>query len=192
MTIDSEHALVARICHDLITPLNAINLGLDAYEMSNDVSLLSCIKESVEKANLILSFMRELYSSKDNEFYYSFDLLNNLIVNFSKLYNIDISFQTSIKDISYISGRIILYNTIMLKEVMPFGGKANFELNGNLNIKINYSGKDISCLDATLPATLNHRNILRYCLLKFLENVHFKLISELNDGIGFIYEHPNL
>ena len=29
-----ETALVARICHDLITPLNAINLGLESLENS--------------------------------------------------------------------------------------------------------------------------------------------------------------
>ena len=57
--MQSEAAVIARICHDLITPFNAINLGLEAFEMSRDESLLASLRESVDKANVIMKFMRD-------------------------------------------------------------------------------------------------------------------------------------
>ena len=56
-----EAALAARICHDLITPLNAINLGLESLEISNDAVILEGIKESTTKANIILKYIREIF-----------------------------------------------------------------------------------------------------------------------------------
>ena len=41
-----ENALVARVCHDLITPFNAINLGVEAFEATQDAIMLETIKES--------------------------------------------------------------------------------------------------------------------------------------------------
>ena len=56
--MQSEAAVIARICHDLITPFNAINLGLEAFEMSRDESLLASLRESVDKANVIIQIRK--------------------------------------------------------------------------------------------------------------------------------------
>ena len=50
-----DNVLILRVCHDLITPFNAINLGLDAFEITEDRGILHDIKESADKDKLFHS-----------------------------------------------------------------------------------------------------------------------------------------
>ncbi|MBE6446962.1 MAG: hypothetical protein E7015_00515 [Alphaproteobacteria bacterium] len=178
MVDQTKQSLVARICHDLITPFNAINLGLEAYEMSKDASLLSCIKESVEKANTILKFMRELYSSKDDGYCYSSKFLESLLSDFSTLYNINFSLIAP-ESVPYIEGKIMLYDAVMLKELMPFGGSASCYYEDH-NLTLKYSGQKISALSYDSLEQLNHRNILKHELLDWLKLHNYSVQSQIN------------
>ncbi len=181
---------MARICHDLITPFNAINLGLEAYEMSKDESLLACVKESTSKANIILKFMRELFSFKEEGFVYSSRSLGQTIREFGSLYNIDFDLHFCSENISYVSGRISLYNVIMLKEVMPSGGKAFEKITEDgSSITVTYQGNNISLVESECTEVLNHRNVLRHSFLKFLKEHKFLFSCEKVDSQGFIREY---
>lgn len=190
MSNQSEQALVARICHDLITPFNAINLGLEAYEMSQDSSLLSCVKDSVAKANSILKFMRELYSFKDQDFVYSSRSLESSMADFAKIYNIQLTLAAQ-ENISYVDGKIMLYNTIILKELMPFGGLATFQHEDKI-IKLKYEGRGITAINAEEElSSLNHRNVIKYGLLEWLKLNNYSFKSNINGDVAELVAFAN-
>lgn len=144
--------MIARICHDLITPCNAINLGIEAFEMAEDRELITCIKDSATKANSLLKFMRELFSTKDVDFFYTKSFIETQSSDFLKIYNIDFKLASVGANIVYGSGKVILHTVAILKEIMPFGGQASCRVDDNL-ISFTYGGKGISELDIIF-----HRN----------------------------------
>lgn len=182
-----ENVLIARICHDLITPCNAINLGIEAYEMSEDKSLLSCIKDSASKANVILKFMRELFLAKDGEYQYPISFLQKLISEFLRIYNIECNFVTNDKDLSCCLGQIILYDAAVMKELMPMGGKVMFNVSDNY-VNMVYSGNGIVELDTFPPQELTYKNILRFKLLEQLRISGFSVNSSIEKGEGKVME----
>ena len=140
----TETALVARICHDLITPLNAINLGLESLEISNDSFILESLKESTDKANVLLKFVRELFSDKGEGFYYSSMNLNKLIAEYLGFYKIVFKLDADVESISEIFGKLIMFTGIVIKECMPFGGKVSCVLDTQIDeISVRYNGANV-------------------------------------------------
>ncbi|MDR1560806.1 MAG: hypothetical protein LBS23_00405 [Holosporaceae bacterium] len=170
--MQQEEALIARICHDLITPFNAINLGIETYEESKDISLLEDIKTSVEKANSLLKFMRELYSIKYEVFFYSVISLNKLISDLLKNYNIKCDLESDIENISRTIGKIVMYNAIIAREIMPFGGNVVAKINNtSKEITTICSGNKLLEIDINASNEPDHKNIIRHNLAKFLEKI---------------------
>lgn len=188
--MQTENVLVARICHDLITPCNAINLGVEAYEMSEDKSLLSCIRDSASKANIILKFMRELFLTKEDGYQYPTNFIQKLLVEFLRIYNIEPSLVTNNKEISSPLGQIILYDCAVMKDLMPMGGKAMFNVNDDY-INIVYSGNGIVEFDTFIPQELTYKNVLRFKLLKQLKSSGFSVTSSIEKNEGKIVETRN-
>ncbi|MBO6055715.1 MAG: hypothetical protein J6P84_01890 [Alphaproteobacteria bacterium] len=185
--MQTENVLIARICHDLITPCNAINLGLEAYEMSEDKGLLSCIRDSASKANVILKFMRELFLSKEEEYMYPASFIQKLISEFLRIYNISCNFVTNNKDLPCSLGQVILYDSAIMKEIMPMGGKVMFNVSNDY-INIVYSGDGIIQLDTFPPEELTYKNVLRFKLLEQLRDSGFSVNSSIEGGEGKIME----
>jgi len=188
--MQTENVLIARICHDLITPCNAINLGLEAYEMSEDKGLLSCIRDSASKANVILKFMRELFLNKEEGYLYPASFIQKLSSEFLRTYNIDCNFVTNDKDIPCSLGQIVLYDSAIMKEIMPMGGKAMFNVSNDY-INIVYTGDGIVEFDTFLPQELTYKNVLRFKLLEQLHNSGFSVTSSIEGGEGKIMEIRN-
>ncbi len=188
--MQTENVLIARICHDLITPCNAINLGLEAYEMSEDKGLLSCIRDSASKANVILKFMRELFLTKEEGYRYPVDFIQKLILEFLRIYNIDCNFVANDKDFPCSLGQIILYDSAIMKEIMPMGGKAMFNVSNDY-INIVYTGNSIVELDTFPPQELTYKNVLRFKLLEQLRNFGFSVTCSLERGEGKIMQIRN-
>ena len=169
-----ENALAARICHDLITPLNAINLGLESLEISNDSIILEGIKESTAKANIILKYIRELFSEHDENFNYSVLNLNKIISEYLSCYKISFKLDSNIEGIAEIFGKLIMFACIIAKSNMPFGGnvECNFDMFVN-EIKIDCSGKNISEIQISKnwrsDDEINSRSIFQYFWLKLQE-----------------------
>lgn len=188
--MQTENILIARICHDLITPCNAINLGLEAYEMSEDKGLLSCIRDSATKANVILKFMRELFLTKEEGSFYPADFIQKLISEFLRIYNIECSLVTNDKDFSCSLGQIILYDAAIMKELMPMGGKAMFNVSNDY-VNIIYSGNSSIELDTFPPQELTYKNVLRFKLLEQLRTCGFSVVSSVEKDEGRIMETRN-
>lgn len=188
--MQTENVLIARVCHDLITPCNAINLGLEAYEMSEDKTLLVSIKDSASKANILLKFMRELFTKKDDSYVYSVDFLCKLVSEFLGIYGIGCDFVTDCNNFDPFLGRIILCNSAIMKELMPMGGKATFNVNSDC-INIVYSGNGIIELDTFIPQELTYKNVLRFKLLEQLKINGFSIVSSVEYGEGKIIELRN-
>ncbi|MDR2157974.1 MAG: hypothetical protein LBO02_01510 [Holosporaceae bacterium] len=173
-----ENALIARICHDLIAPCNAINLGVEAFEVSGDKSLLPGIRESVDKANVLLKFIRELYSKKSDSFFYSFKSLQQLTSDFLKKYNISFFLKSDFENIPNIAGKIIMYNAVVAKEIMPFGGTVQMKIEDESHEIVTICiGKGVSIPNLSLNDELNHKNVMRAGLLKLLKESGFKAIA---------------
>lgn len=185
--MQTENVLIARICHDLITPCNAINLGIEAYEMSEDQSLLACVKESASKANILLKFFREVFLERDNEYLYSVNFLQDLLVEFLSIYNVEFSLITNENQIAYSLGKLLLYDAVVMKEVMPFGGKTMFNIR-NDHVNIIYTGDGIIQFDTKEPDSLNYKNVLRFKLLKHANECGFTITSALDQKEGRILE----
>jgi hypothetical protein len=179
-----KNALIARICHDLITPFNAISLGIEAYEASGDASLLENIKESSRKANVILKFMRELYSEKSDTFRHSFVSLSGLISDFLSDRGIVIDIKFNADAIPHSIAQILMHNALMIKEFMPFGGTLTSHVDKNFNeITLSYSGKATSAPDLNLSDELSYKNIALNELIELLKEIGWELnvLSEAQD-----------
>ncbi len=185
--MQTENVLIARICHDLITPCNAINLGIEAYEMSDDKGMLMCIKDSASKANVLLKFMRELFIKKSDNYVYSVDFLRKLVSEFLGVYGIGCDFVTDCDNLDCLLSRIVLCNSAIMKELMPMGGKVVFNI-GNDCINIVYSGNGVIELDTSVPQELTYKNVLRFKLLEQLKINGFSVISSVECGEGKIIE----
>jgi hypothetical protein len=175
--MSAENMLIARICHDLITPFNAINLGLEAFEMSSDMSLIEDIRKSSLKANVTLKFIRELFSEKSDGFCYSIDSLKYVVADMLSICSISYTLESDIRNIPNVAGKIIMFTAIVAKEIMPFGGTVTANLS-NVSGKIvtRCSGKSVS-IPSTLIDELSHRNIIRYYLIKLLHKSGFEMTS---------------
>lgn len=185
--MQTENVLIARICHDLITPCNAINLGIEAYEMSDDKGMLMCIKDSASKANVLLKFMRELFMKKCDSYVYSIDFLHKLVSEFLGVYGIGCDFVADCDNLDHLLSRIILCNSAIMKELMPMGGKVVFNVDSNC-INIVYSGNGVIELDTSVPQELTYKNVLRFKLLEQLRINGFSVISSVESGEGKIIE----
>ncbi|MDR1333859.1 MAG: hypothetical protein LBJ71_01425 [Holosporaceae bacterium] len=173
-----EHALIARICHDLITPFNAINLGMEAYEASGDSTLLNSVKESVEKANVILKFIRELHATRSDSFCYSRVSLRQMLGDFLRRFSISISLESDFENIPNIAAKIIMYNSILAKEIMPFGGIVNVRINDESGEIVTIcSGKNVTAPSFDENGECNHKNVMRVSLLKLLKESGFKIVA---------------
>ncbi|MDR2068050.1 MAG: hypothetical protein LBP41_03625, partial [Holosporaceae bacterium] len=184
-----ENALIARICHDLITPFNAINLGIEAYEASGDASLLLHMKESAAKANTILKFMREMYSEKSDAFRHSLISLNSLIADFLRNSGLLVDLKFDGDDIPHVIAQVILHNVAVAKESMPFGGTIRCHISKDFSeITLSCVGKDISAPDLNLCSEPNHKNVMLHNLMRLLGENGWQLNIFLQGVDMFISE----
>lgn len=182
-----ENILIARICHDLITPLNAINLGLEAFEASRDDELLPIIKESVEKSNTIMQFMRELFSEHAESFCYTQISLNQSISDFLKFYNVSFNLRSDMEQIAYIAGKIIMYLAIIAKEIMPYGGSVEVQINDGIGtITTKCTGKNMIIPEMDINQEITYKSVIKYKLLQLLEKSEMKLLT-YKDGENIIF-----
>lgn len=185
--MSSDSVLIARICHDLITPLNAINLGFEAFEASHDESLLPSIRESVSKSNTIMKFMRELFSDRSEKFCYSQFFLKQLTTDFLKFYNISFDLKSDMEHIASIAGKIVMYMAIVSKEIMPYGGGLSIRISDSVGeIITRCSGENISMPDMNIDKEINYKNVIRYNLLNLLKRSELRMLV-YKDGEDIVF-----
>ena len=178
-----ENAIVARICHDLISPINAINLGIDALDAEYDKELLKYIKQSIDKTNIILRFTRELFSEKNDTFNYSLKFLNDTLSSFLGLVKISFKMQLECDKIPAIVGKIIMLTCMVVKEIMPYGGDIYCSINeesGEIITECN--GKNVAIPDMNNLGEINSRNVIRFYLMQILKELNFNIAFESSEN----------
>ena len=186
--MNGESMLIARICHDLITPLNAISLGFEAFQISRDEDLMDCIRESVQKTNVIMKFIRELFSERCDTFCYSQFFLKQITSDYLKLDNISFDLKSDMDNIASIAGKIVMYMAVIAKETIPFGGSVVVKISdASCEIVTRCSGKSISIPEINIEKNLNHKNIIRYKLLSLLKESEID-IKAYKDGQDVVFQ----
>ena len=139
------------------------------------------MKESTDKANALLKFMRELFSEKEQNFYYSSTSLNKSIAEYLRYYKIAFTLESNAESIYEIFGKLIMLTGVVVKECMPFGGKISCVLDTQTDeISIQYSGTNITEIPKNKEEELTHKTIFRYFWRKIMEEVQFeyKIMSD--------------
>lgn len=170
--------LIRRICHDLITPFNAISLGVDMLEISSessfDPSILSNIRESVDKANAILMFYRALFS--DNSGNFSNISLAKQMNEYLNKYNITAKLISDVENIGPIPGKIAMYATAIAKEMLQTGGSVEITFSHS-HILIQYFGEKISSQLFNFENAPSHKNIIQYLANEFIKANHYEMTT---------------
>jgi hypothetical protein len=182
--MQNENALISRICHDLIAPLNAINLGLEAFEMSRDESLLESVRESINKANSLMKFTRELFSEKSETFCYSAASLKAMAADFLRFHAIAFELKSDVESIAGITGKIVMYMAMISKEAMPFGGKVEITVDDSrAEITTKCEGRNMSVPEMGSIGEPNYKNIIRYGLMALLKKLGCEITARQEGAV---------
>ena len=193
--------LCSRLCHDLISPIGAINNGLEFLEQESDQNsrdAIQLISKSATQAADKLAYYRVALGTAGSGDLMQFNLVLDLIEKLGKGRNIEIewfgveAYATS--NIGKLSGKLILNLTLVAFDVLPRGGHAKVTLSGDAvtpNIIISVSGdkcslhNDVKSVLVSEIATdiSNVRNILAS---------HCKQLALIcAQSIGFSEQHQN-
>lgn len=176
---DSEKVLMARICHDLITPVNAIGLGLDAFEMSRDTSMLAEVRNGLGKAGGILVFLRELFSTANIDTGYIAKSLQTQIKKFLVHYNVAFELYSQTEELPYAIGQIIMYAALIAKEVAPYGGKIYAKI-AEQEISFTYTGQHLNAVDFC-EDKLSYKNIFRAKMKEIFDMADATIYTDKKD-----------
>ncbi|MDR3155882.1 MAG: hypothetical protein LBT90_02140 [Holosporaceae bacterium] len=184
--IQLESALILRICHDLITPFNAISLGMDAFLLSREDDLLKNLQHSINKANAVLKFTRELFSTRSDTFCYASATLNQIVVDFLQCYGISFDIKSDFNSVPSIAAKIIMYTAVIMKEIMPYGGTMVTSIdNESSTITTRGSGRSIFAPEIAMTTEPSYRNIMRHNFAKLLSACGFEL-EVIQDGSNIV------
>jgi histidine phosphotransferase ChpT len=193
--------LCSRLCHDLISPIGAINNGLEFLEQESDQNsrdAIQLISKSATQAADKLAYYRVALGTAGSGDLMQFNLVLDLIEKLGNGRNIEIewfgveAYATS--NIGKLSGKLILNLTLVAFDVLPRGGHAKVTLSGDAvtpNIIISVSGDKCSLhneVKSVLVSEIatdisNVRNILAsHCK---------QLASICAQSIGFSEQHQN-
>jgi histidine phosphotransferase ChpT len=193
--------LCSRLCHDLISPIGAINNGLEFLEQESDQNsrdAIQLISKSATQAADKLAYYRVALGTAGSGDLMQFNLVLDLIEKLGNGRNIEIewfgveAYATS--NIGKLSGKLILNLTLVAFDVLPRGGHAKVTLSGDAvtpNIIISVSGdkcslhNDVKSVLVSEIATdiSNVRNILAS---------HCKQLALIcAQSIGFSEQHQN-
>lgn len=183
-----DNILILRLCHDLVTPLSAINLGIDTFEIAEDKTILEDIKESTGKANSMLRYFRELFSS-NKVILTNIMAIQELMCDFLNKYKISAKIKYHEKNISEVIGTILLFNGIISKEIMPIGGQVDIVIDESGTISTHCRGMHLVTPIFDLPEySINYRNIMQYYLKKYTDEHGYFIEVSHSEGMISLFE----
>jgi hypothetical protein len=185
MSQDETHLMAAKICHDLATPLSAMNLLLDlAFEKCTDPNIEATFRESVEKASIRIQFYRLFLSINPDQPNYS-DVYT-LILNYSKLMNVHVDMP--IKVLNGKISRLLLGLSYILIDGLIRGGRLKiiFE-NENLRLEAEGSPTQLrpgyrEALETGDEIEVNARNILPVYLCNLAKTMNMQIQTQRSEG----------
>lgn len=121
--------LISRLCHDLVTPIGAINTGLELFQetspedLTESKEILNLIFQSGQTAASRVSFFRAAFGANGDRV--SLDEVRQLIENYFDRSKLQFNWEEPYdKDLSLQGwGRILLNTALWLCDCAPKGGK---------------------------------------------------------------------
>jgi histidine phosphotransferase ChpT len=190
--------LASKICHDLISPVSAVNNGLELIEDDEDMKgeALELIKNSARIASIKIQLMRIAFGSA-NAIPESTTVqdLQKIIKDLLGDFKLDIHFDCAIQSFNREQVKLFLNLIMLAAEVLPRGGHILFKQTGNkFNLQADLNGKPCiwnddkkDVFDGTVVPQ-EPRLVISY-LIKILTNtMGYTLRSEKNDGLTIFIE----
>ena len=130
--------LCSRLCHDLISPIGAINNGLEFLEQESDQNsrdAIQLISNSATQAADKLAYYRMALGAAGSGDLMQFNLVLDLVEKLASGRNIEIE-RLGIEgyagsSIAKLSGKLILNLALVAFDVLPRGGQAEVTLSGD-------------------------------------------------------------
>lgn len=177
--------LSSRLCHDLITPIGAINAGLELFQetslssTSESEEILNLIRHSAQTASARVSFFRVAFGSNGERVSLgeARQLIENYFVRSKMTFHWEAPFQ---KDLTLARwGRLLLNAVLWISDCAPRGGTLRISLPSETtpNLLLSLKADAIILHQGTLEAMEGHSSIeeltprtiscyLIHCLLK--------------------------
>jgi histidine phosphotransferase ChpT len=168
----------SKICHDLISPIGAVNNGLELMEDEQDLALqteaLALAQRSARRASLLLQVFRSLFGNAGNQASFGPKEARQMALDFLQggkvVLDTDFDLVASVPD---GFGKLILASIIVAAETLPRGGTVVATLHHGSpspHLSVVSNGPQIACseenlkaLQLTLPgADLTAHSILPY------------------------------
>jgi histidine phosphotransferase ChpT len=149
----------SKICHDLISPIGAVNNGLELMEDEQDAALqteaLALAQRSARRASLLLQVFRSLFGNAGNQSSFgakearqmAFDFLQNGKVTLDTDFASDVSLPEGF-------GKLILAAIMVTAETLPRGGVvvATLQPSTTMQFSVVGTGSQISCSEENMKA----------------------------------------
>ncbi|MBS0272160.1 MAG: hypothetical protein JSR85_05885 [Proteobacteria bacterium] len=152
--------LSSRLCHDLVTPIGAINTGLELFQEAvpnvskESEEILNLIQQSAQTASARASFFRVAFGSNGERV--SLDearqLIDNYFLRSKMVFEWKEPFQ---KDLTLVRwGRLLLNAVLWMSECAPRGGTLEISTPSqeNLTLSLNLKASSIILHQGTLEA----------------------------------------
>lgn len=166
-TLRYTQLLSSKICHDLITPISAIQSGLelalDTDTQFDTTEIFKLIQQSSDTALRRLVFFRNALGAASATSFSSFEPVETLLQNYCEPLKIQLSLSTSWDHPELIDfpllGRIILNLSLIICELAPHGAAYHISImqtNHGLNVGINLEGAVFELRDGLRDALLGN------------------------------------
>jgi histidine phosphotransferase ChpT len=168
----------SKICHDLISPIGAVNNGLELMEDEQDSALqaeaLALAQRSARRASILLQVFRSLFGNAGNQAGFGPKEVQHLALEY--LQNGKVTLETDFGSDGLSGeglGKLLLAAIILAAEVLPRGGTVNVQVPVNPGTnsfkvvatggQIAFSEESLKALQQVLPATdLTAHSVLPY------------------------------
>jgi histidine phosphotransferase ChpT len=183
--------VIARICHDLISPIGAIGNGVELLLESNGPSPeLDLIAQSADTARHKVNFFRVAFDGPRPGAMLSGSEFSQVLCDMFANARMQVSVINAPAHLSRDAARLLMLLTLCVENVLPLGGQLALE-HGNGDWVFNGHGRRVE-VD---PSLWNHLTDGEPLPEQSAARVHFPLARQALEGQGqqlkFLAEEPN-
>ena len=186
--------LASRLCHDLITPIGALNTGLELFQETSSThstdseEILNLILHSSQTASARVSFFRIAFGSSGK--YCSLGEARKLMKSYFDKSKVDFQWNDPFQEDLALErwGQLILNMALWVSECAPRGGHINISspTNQNLHLSFKLKAESIIFHKGTLEALegkavledLTPRTITCYLIHSLTEEINAQIVLE--------------